>query len=101
MEFCDSSGLGALIAAHNHAQAAGADIALAAVPATTLRILRIVGLDQVFPVHSDSDSADRARPAGPRTRMAGIGGAGAGGEPPHDPGPRATDRTAPGRRRDR
>ncbi|MGW7236635.1 STAS domain-containing protein [Streptomyces sp. NPDC054804] len=57
MEFCDSSGLGALIAAHNHAHAAQADMALAAVPAHTLRALRIVGLDQIFPVHPDSGTA--------------------------------------------
>ncbi|MGV9558790.1 STAS domain-containing protein [Streptomyces sp. NPDC003401] len=57
MEFCDSSGLSALIAAHHHARAAGADIALAAVPARTLRILRIVGLDQIFSLVPDSDSA--------------------------------------------
>ncbi|MFZ3474267.1 STAS domain-containing protein [Streptomyces sp. 4.24] len=48
MEFCDSSGISALIAARNHVQAAQADIALAAVPAHTLRVLRIIGLDQVF-----------------------------------------------------
>ncbi|MFF7965329.1 STAS domain-containing protein [Streptomyces sp. NPDC007903] len=59
MEFCDSSGLSALIAAYHHAHAAQADIALAAVPAHTLRTLRIVGLDQVFPVHPDSDTATR------------------------------------------
>ncbi|MEU0037353.1 STAS domain-containing protein [Streptomyces sp. NPDC006333] len=59
MDFCDSSGLTALIAARNHAHAAQADIALAAVPANTLRVLRIVGLDQVFPLHPDSDSAIR------------------------------------------
>ncbi|WP_030812085.1 STAS domain-containing protein [Streptomyces sp. NRRL F-2799] len=59
MEFCDSSGLSALIAAYHHAHAARADIALAAVPAHTLRTLRIVGLDQVFPVHPDSDTATR------------------------------------------
>jgi anti-anti-sigma factor len=57
MEFCDSSGLSALIAAHHHAQAAQADFALAAVPAHTLRMLRIVGLDQIFPVHPDGDNA--------------------------------------------
>ncbi|MGW2826529.1 STAS domain-containing protein [Streptomyces sp. NPDC001443] len=57
MEFCDSSGLSALIAAHHHARAAQADIALAAVPAHTLRILRIVGLDQIIPVHSDRREA--------------------------------------------
>ncbi|WP_055495897.1 STAS domain-containing protein [Streptomyces sp. TP-A0356] len=57
MEFCDSSGLSALIAAHNHAYAAQADIALAAVPTHTLRTLRIVGLDQIFPIHPDSEIA--------------------------------------------
>ncbi|MEV6839746.1 STAS domain-containing protein [Streptomyces sp. NPDC051133] len=57
MEFCDSSGITALIAARNHAHAAQADIALAAVPAHTLRVLRIVGLDQVFPLLPDSETA--------------------------------------------
>ncbi|MFD3720020.1 STAS domain-containing protein [Streptomyces sp. NPDC058674] len=57
MEFCDSSGISALIAARNHAQSASADIALAAVPANTRRVLRVVGLDQVFPLHPDNDSA--------------------------------------------
>ncbi|MFF8280060.1 STAS domain-containing protein [Streptomyces lateritius] len=60
MEFCDSSGITALIAARNHAQAAKADIALAAVPANTLRILTIVGLDRVFALYPDSDTAARA-----------------------------------------
>ncbi|MFI7382568.1 STAS domain-containing protein [Streptomyces sp. NPDC049813] len=59
MPFCDSSGISALIAAHNHAHAAGGDIALAAVPANTLRILRIVGLDQVFAIHPDLATATR------------------------------------------
>ncbi|MFD3940428.1 STAS domain-containing protein [Streptomyces sp. NPDC058611] len=57
MEFCDSSGIRALIAARNHAQAAGADIALAAVPAPTLRVLRVVGLNLVFALHPDAESA--------------------------------------------
>ncbi|MFB6805156.1 STAS domain-containing protein [Streptomyces sp. NPDC056387] len=57
MEFCDSSGITALIAVRNHAQSAGADMALAAVPANTLRVLRVVGLDRVFPLHPDTDSA--------------------------------------------
>ncbi len=60
MEFCDSSGLTALIAARNHAHAAQADIALAAVPPRTLRVLRVVGLDQIFPLHPDSHSATRS-----------------------------------------
>lgn len=57
LEFCDSSGITALIAARNHAAAAQADVALAAVPDNTLRILRIVGLDQVFAIHPDAQSA--------------------------------------------
>ncbi|AWT41185.1 MULTISPECIES: STAS domain-containing protein [Streptomyces] len=59
LTFCDSSGITALIAARTHAQAAGADAALAAVPANTLRILRIVGLDQVFALYPDSEAASR------------------------------------------
>ncbi|MEU8951068.1 STAS domain-containing protein [Streptomyces sp. NPDC048489] len=60
MEFCDSSGISALIAARNHTQARQADIALSAVPAHTLRVLRIVGLDQVFDLHADGQSVRRA-----------------------------------------
>ncbi|MEV6118414.1 STAS domain-containing protein [Streptomyces sp. NPDC052109] len=59
MEFCDSSGITALIAARNHALAAQVDIALAAVPAHTLRVLGIVGLDQIFPLYPDSAAATR------------------------------------------
>jgi anti-anti-sigma factor len=60
MEFCDSSGITALIAARHHADAARADVALAAVPPPTLRVLRIVGLDQIFPVYPDSETATRS-----------------------------------------
>ncbi|MEU9146648.1 STAS domain-containing protein [Streptomyces sp. NPDC048349] len=57
IQFCDSSGITALIVARNLAVAARADIALAGVPDNTVRILRIVGLDQVFPLHPDADTA--------------------------------------------
>ncbi|MEU2564889.1 STAS domain-containing protein [Streptomyces longispororuber] len=63
--FCDSSGISALIAARHHAHTARADIALAAVPANMLRILRIVGLDQIFPLHPDAATATRPTPASP------------------------------------
>ncbi|MFF9850339.1 STAS domain-containing protein [Streptomyces litmocidini] len=59
MEFCDSSGLTALIIARNHAHAARAGIALAAVPARTLRLMNIAGLDQIFSLHPDSETATR------------------------------------------
>ncbi|MEV6578611.1 STAS domain-containing protein [Streptomyces sp. NPDC051582] len=59
LDFCDSSGISALIAARNHALAHRAGIALAAVPARTLRVLRLVGLDQVFAIHPDAETAMR------------------------------------------
>ncbi|WP_030728098.1 STAS domain-containing protein [Streptomyces sp. NRRL S-237] len=60
LTFCDSSGITVLIAARNHALAAHASIALAAVPDRVGRILRIVGLDQVFPVHPTAQAAEAA-----------------------------------------
>jgi anti-anti-sigma factor len=59
LEFCDSSGITALIAARSNAQAVQADVALAAVPPNILRVLRIVGLDQIFTIHPDIESATR------------------------------------------
>lgn len=50
LTFCDSSGITALIAARNHVREQGAGIALAAVPAATVRVLRLLGLDQVFEI---------------------------------------------------
>ncbi|MGV9233610.1 STAS domain-containing protein [Streptomyces nigra] len=63
LEFCDSSGITALIAAHHHAQFAGGQLVLAAVPANTLRVLSIVGLDQILTIHPDSEAATRVQPA--------------------------------------
>ncbi|WP_329200964.1 MULTISPECIES: STAS domain-containing protein [unclassified Streptomyces] len=51
LEFCDSSGISALITAHNRTSAAEAAMALAAVPDNITRVLGIVGLDQVFARH--------------------------------------------------
>ncbi|MDC2960259.1 MULTISPECIES: STAS domain-containing protein [Streptomyces] len=59
MDFCDSSGITALITAHNHTHAAQADLALAAVPPNTVRVLHMVGLDQVIPLYPDTDAATR------------------------------------------
>lgn len=57
LTFCDSSGISTLLAARSQATEEGGDIALAAVPANTARILRIVGLDQVFTIHPDVSAA--------------------------------------------
>ncbi|MET9959984.1 STAS domain-containing protein [Streptomyces sp. NPDC006326] len=56
LQFCDSSGITALLAARQHALAAGADMALTAVPANTLRILAVVGLDRVFTIRPGADT---------------------------------------------
>ncbi|WP_392960525.1 STAS domain-containing protein [Streptomyces sp. LN245] len=57
LEFCDSSGITTLLAARNLATELGGDMALAAVPANTARILSIIGLDRVFTIHPDASTA--------------------------------------------
>ncbi|MFJ6086757.1 STAS domain-containing protein [Streptomyces sp. NPDC092369] len=58
--FCDSTGITVLIAARNHALAADATIALAAVPERVTRIFRMVGLEQVFATHPTAQAAEAA-----------------------------------------
>jgi anti-anti-sigma factor len=55
--FCDASGLGALVAAHNRVTADGGRIRLARVRPQQLRLLCITGLDRVFPVYDDITEA--------------------------------------------
>ncbi|WP_329030571.1 MULTISPECIES: STAS domain-containing protein [unclassified Streptomyces] len=50
VEFCDSTGITALLAARRHAQGAGAAMVLEAVPTHLLRIFTLAGLDQVFTI---------------------------------------------------
>lgn len=57
---CDSSGISALIAARNHALAARAAIALAAVPGRVSRVLALVGLGPVFPTYPTAHAAEAA-----------------------------------------
>ncbi|GAA2927287.1 MULTISPECIES: STAS domain-containing protein [Streptomyces] len=57
LEFCDSTGITALLAARQHALAAGAGIVLAGVPANLRRVLTLVGLDQVFTLRPDTSPA--------------------------------------------
>lgn len=51
--FCDATGLGALVAAHNQISAEGGEIHLARVRPAQLRLLRITGLHRLFTVHAD------------------------------------------------
>ncbi|MET7644198.1 STAS domain-containing protein [Streptomyces sp. NPDC005426] len=72
LRFCDSSGITALLVARNLTAERGADIALAAVPANTARILRIVGLDRVFTIHPDTATATRSAPRSADHRESGT-----------------------------
>lgn len=60
LDFCDSSGINALVIARNLATEHGVDTALAAIPADTARILRITGLDRIFTI--DPSLGDSRRP---------------------------------------
>ena len=55
--FCDSSGISALIAARNVAEAAGAGVALAAVPARLSRTFGLIGLADFFPAYPSTEAA--------------------------------------------
>ncbi|MET8558329.1 STAS domain-containing protein [Streptomyces sp. NPDC004959] len=57
LDFCDSSGISALLSARSWAIEQGGGIVLAAVPANTARILGIVGLDKVFTLRPDVSTA--------------------------------------------
>jgi anti-sigma B factor antagonist len=47
--FCDASGLGALARLARHARAAGRQLSLTSVRPSVMKIMRITGLDRIFP----------------------------------------------------
>lgn len=51
LQFCDSSGLGALIAAHKAARAAGGRVHLAGLTPIVRTAIHVTALDQLFPLH--------------------------------------------------
>jgi anti-sigma B factor antagonist len=50
LAFIDSSGLGALVAVHHHAVAAGATVELAGVSSQVRRLMQITRLDELFTI---------------------------------------------------
>jgi anti-sigma B factor antagonist len=56
-QFCDSSGLYTLIAAHKRAQADGREMLLVLPSAAVLRVFAITGMDQVIPNFTSLDEA--------------------------------------------
>ncbi|GGW99122.1 anti-sigma factor antagonist [Streptomyces malachitofuscus] len=57
LTYCDSTGITALITAYQRAQAAGSPFCLAGVRPDQMRVLRMVGLDEVFTFHPSVDAA--------------------------------------------
>jgi phosphoserine phosphatase RsbU/P len=52
-EFCDSTGVRALVRAHERAAAAGAELRLALGDSPAARIIQLIGLDQIVPLYRD------------------------------------------------
>jgi anti-anti-sigma factor len=57
VRFCDATGLGALVAAHNRLRADDGELRLAGVRAPQRRILHITGLDRLFTLHESVEDA--------------------------------------------
>jgi anti-sigma B factor antagonist len=56
VEFCDSTGMNVLLAAHRLARERGGDLALAAPRPAVRKILEVTGLRSVFTVHDNPAS---------------------------------------------
>ena len=56
-QFCDSSGLHTLVAAHKRAQADGREVLLVLPGAAILRVFAITGMDRVIPNFTSLDEA--------------------------------------------
>jgi phosphoserine phosphatase RsbU/P len=55
--FCDSSGVRALVRAHELATASGSELRLALGGSPTTRIIQLLGLDQIVPVYHDVEES--------------------------------------------
>jgi anti-sigma B factor antagonist len=73
-QFCDTSGLHALVAAHKRARAASGDMLLVTPGAGVLRIFAITGLDQVLPSYASLEEALAQIPGGSVPGSAGNSG---------------------------
>ncbi len=66
--FCDSAGVHALARAYRLAAANGGELCLAIGDSPVARILQLIGLDQVVPVHHDVQQSLATPRAGPDSR---------------------------------
>ena len=60
--FCDSRGIRALVLAHKHAVASGAELRLAVPSAGVLRVMGILGLDVVLAIYPSLEEALAVQP---------------------------------------
>ena len=76
-QFCDSSGLHTLLAAHKRAQAVGGELRLVISAAPVLRVFAITGVDRIIPNFTSLDQAltqTSANGSSGRRRADGIPG---------------------------
>ena len=71
-QFCDSSGLHTLLAAHKRAQAEGGELLLVISATRILRIFAITGIDRVIPNFTSLDQALAQTPANGSRRANGA-----------------------------
>ena len=79
-QFCDSSGLHTLLAAHKRAQAAGGELLLVLSATHVLRVFAITGIDRMIPNFTSLDQALA------QTSAAGSNGRRRADGPPEDSG---------------
>ncbi len=60
--FCDSSGLRILVLAHDWAKADNVELRLAVPPGPALVVMKLIGLDQLVPIHPGLDQALAGEP---------------------------------------
>lgn len=53
VDFCDSTGINVLLAAHRHARERGGELQLAGPGSATRKVLQVTGLESVFTVLDD------------------------------------------------
>src|SRR6185437_7170510 len=97
-QFCDSSGLHTLLAAHKRATAAGGDVLLVLPGNAVLRVFTITGVDQIIPNFTSLDTAlaqtsacGSNRPNGPNGPNGSFGYRRADGRPERQPSASGVD----------
>lgn len=94
-EFCDSSGLHTLLAAHKRATAAGGDMLLVLRGDAVLRVFTVTGVDRIIPNFTSLEEALAQTSAnGPNGRNGPNGHRRADGEPQRQPSASGVDEGA-------